>query len=151
VLLKQENGRVKALAFPQRIGLKKNLISQFDELKFLKNRKDSPHRKKRFWIDEAYPKVVVKACYPELVLFPDFQNNGRLDLSKICKKESLSNILKDQDSFSFKKMLTYQDITRRYFQTLSNLVEQAKIYRLTYSNKKLDGLDERLKAINNKV
>lgn len=144
ILLEESNGRVKAHAFPQRIGVKKNLINLFPELKFLRNRKDSPHRKKRFWIDEAYPKAAIDVCYPKLIIFPHFKRNGSLTLSWVSKKEALFNILKDKENFDKNGGLVFKDAVIRHFNMLSSLIEQADTYHLIYSNNNLCNVTERI-------
>lgn len=146
VLLKESNGRIKAHTFPQRIGIKKNLINLFPELKFLQNKKDRLHEKKRFWIDEAYPKAVVKICYPQLIIFPHFKKNGTLDLNRASRKETLLNILKDRDSLDINKRgLVRKDVAIRHFNILSSLIKQTDIYHLVYSDNNLGGLAKTLK------
>jgi len=146
VLLKESNGKIEAHPLPQRIGIRKDLMNLFPELKFLRDRKDSFHRKKRFWIEEAYPKAAAKACYPRLIIFPNFKKNCKLDLAKISKKEALLNILKDKESFAISMgILKHRDSALRHFNILSSLIEQTDTYQLTYSGNNLDNLAEMLK------
>ncbi len=137
LLLKESEGKIKAYAFPQRIGIKKNLINKFSELKFLRYRKDSPHGKKRFWISEVYPYAAVKMCCPQLIIFPHFKKNCLLSLRPTTKKETFFNISKDKDNLSINKRLVFKDMRLRYFNILSSLVEQIDAYNLEYSNNNL--------------
>lgn len=139
ILLKESNGKIKAYAFPQRIGIKKNLINLFPELKFLQSRKDSPRKKKRFWIDEAYPNTAINVCYPQLIIFPYFKKNGALALTKASRNEALLNILKDNSGLVSKNALLKQ------INMLSSLIKQTDAYHLVYSDNNLCDLAKILK------
>lgn len=148
ILLKESNGKIQARAFPQRIGVKKSLTNLLPELRFIQNRKDGFHAKKRFWIDEVYPRAAVKVCYPRLIIFPEFQDNQRLSLIKVTRKEALLKILKDKESFAMNVgIFKDRDSARRHFNILSSLTEQTNAYRLVYSDNNLANLAGMLKNL----
>ena len=142
ILLERSNDKVKAHLFPQRIGIKKRLINLFPELEFLQNREDSPHKKKRFWIDEVYPNAAVNVCYPQLIISPYFKNESRLCLTKDSKRKALLNILQDKESSGINRGLVFKDAQLKQFNILSSLVKQTDIYRLSYSDNSLCDLSE---------
>jgi hypothetical protein len=137
VLLRQSGKTIRAYAFPQKIGIKSSLLFRFAEFEFLKRIKFGFHRKKRFWIDQAYSNSMVKTCVPRLILFPNFVRGGLFKLRPVSKAAALMDILKDRDNFLANRVLVFARAKSKHFQTLSALAKQSEIRIFDYCDESL--------------
>jgi hypothetical protein len=139
-LLTSENSNIKALSFIEKVKIKSKLISFFPELNSLIAKQNGTKLRVSFCAEKFYKRAIAQTCIPRLIIFPQCINKGKIKTQPISKKEALTNLLKDDNFIYYDKKGTIKDIPKRHFKILSDLVRQAKAYRLYYREKDIPKL-----------
>ncbi len=131
--LVHENGtRLEILSFPVKIDVTDQTIEFFPELRDAKASLHKGVQKRFFYVEEIYPNASAAACEPAVIIFPRIVDWPKSHLELLAKSRALEELLPHG-------LLVYdKEATRRQFQTLSNLVEQAACYRLYFGEDVLD-------------
>jgi hypothetical protein len=130
----RENGNgIEILAFPERIDVTDRTIAFFPELRgappgLLK----SGYRKKHFVPEALYAASPVQVARLEVVLFPQISGKRKSRLEKLTKVQALETLLPHG-----LVVLDYE-LSRRQFDLLTRLVEEAECYRLHFGNDVLE-------------
>ncbi len=133
-LLRLQAGRVEALPFPRRIRLDPPAARLFPELRELRQSRKAARLV--FPIERFWPGSIGSPCRPRILLFPEFQNHGRLRLSPLSPTRALSRLLQD-DHFIWYKGGPWTKVSHGHFALFGRLVRQAKAFHLKYSNRHL--------------
>ncbi len=124
----RENGDgFELLAFPEGLDVTEKTISFFPELRNLPRSlfKDGP-TKKRFWAETVYPRSILEACTPEVLIFPEIIKAERSHLEPLSRIEAIGRLLPHS-------LLVFEHRTaRKQFHILCRLVEKMDCYCLHF-------------------
>jgi hypothetical protein len=125
VFLRETDGRVEALAFPEEINVTDETVDLFPDLARVENFTVNELRQKSsFSIEELYPGCVTDRSIPALLVFPQIAGDEATVLKPMSRTEALA--LSMRYGFFFMDPST----TGRHFEILSLLARQSECYRL---------------------
>jgi hypothetical protein len=130
----RENGDgIEVLAFPERIDVTDRTISFFPELRGAPPGLLEPgYRKKHFPPEALYADSAVQLARPRVVLFPQISGKRKSRLEKLTKVQALETLLPHG------LVVLDHELSRRQFDLLTRLVEEAECYRLHFGNDVLE-------------
>ncbi len=125
VFLREQDGEVEALSFPEEINVRKETIELLPELSRVESFNENElRRKSSFDVEELYPGCLETAAKPAVMIFPRIGNAAETEAEPMKPTEALSESLRY--GFFFMDPAT----TGRHFQVLSQLARQASSFRL---------------------
>lgn len=141
VFLRELDGTVESLSFPEEINVTEKTIAMIPELADVENFTDNPFRdKSSFAIEELYPGCIVDAAVPSVLIFPEVTGSTDTVIEPMTGSEALT--LSMRYGFFFMDPAT----TARHFEVLAALVKQVACFRL-YSGSDQVQLDEKVGAL----
>lgn len=132
-LLQDSGTHVEVLPFPIKINVTDATVQFFPELRAASEQVLHPGMPKRFfYAEDLYPTAVGERCQPAVVLFPHVVDAPKSHLELLPKSRALEALLPQA-------LLVYdQEVARREFKVLANLVQQVDCYRLHFGRDILD-------------
>ncbi|MHB0914246.1 MAG: phosphoenolpyruvate carboxykinase (ATP) [Thermoleophilia bacterium] len=141
VFLREDDGTVESLSFPEEINVTENTIAMIPELAGVDNFTANPFRdKSSFPIEELYPGCIVDAAVPSVLIFPEVTGSTDTVVEAMSGSEALT--LSMRYGFFFMDPAT----TARHFEVLAALVKQVSCFRL-YSGSDQVQLNEKIGAL----
>lgn len=122
--LREKDGELCLLAFPDEIDVAERSLDFFPELSFLKDRERPVGRPK--WplrAEEVYDTRFVNSSRPAAVVFPEISEENESGLEAIGSDEALMELTPNV-------LLTHTEESRRHLQVLGRLARDAECYRL---------------------
>lgn len=115
---------VEILAFPVKIDVTKNTVGFFPELQNAGSFLHQGPWKKYFYVDDLYPGGTGHSSKAKILLFPKVVDSPTSRLEEMPKSQALEELLPQG-------LLVYdQNIARKEFQALTQLVQQTDCYRV---------------------
>ncbi len=125
VFLRQVNGKVEALSFPEDINVTGKTLDLFPDLAKVKNFTENKLRQKSsFSIEELYPSCVTDSEVPSLLVFPEITGSRNTVLLPMSRTEALAFCMR------FGLFFIDPSTTGKNFELLSQLVRQAGCHRM---------------------
>ncbi len=125
VFLRQTEGGVEALSFPEEINVTDETLNMFPDLAKVKNFTENKLRQKSsFAIEELFPGCVTGSALPTLMIFPEIVDAGRTEILLMGKTEALAFCMR------FGLFFIDPSTTVKHFELLSELVRQAECRRM---------------------
>lgn len=141
VFLKELDGKVMAMSFPEEINVNEQTVELFPELSRVKNFTVNELRQKSsFPIEELYPDSMVDSSVPVLLVFPQITDAEKTTVYPMSRTEALT--LGMRYGFFFLDPST----TGKQFELLSLLAKQVRCYRL-HSGRNQDELKQAIDSL----
>lgn len=141
VFLREKDGKVEALSFPEEINVTDETIKLFPDLKKVESFTINELRhKSSFSIEELYPGCMVDASVPVLLVFPQIAEADTTAVTPLSRTEALAMMMRY--GFFFMDPST----TSRHFEILSLLARQTESYRL-YLGKDQEKLEQTINGL----
>ena len=125
VFLRESDGKVEALSFPEEINVSEQTIKLIPELsrveKFTVN---ELRQKSSFSIEELYPDCVVESSVPALMVFPEIVETETTRVAPMTRTEALALAMR------YGYFFLDPSTTGRHFEILSLLARQTSCYHL---------------------
>lgn len=138
VFLREHDGRIESMSFPEEINVTAQTIAMIPELANIENFTANPFRdKSSFPIEELYPGCIVDGAVPSVLIFPELTGSTDTVIEPMTGSEALT--LSMRYAFFFMDPST----TSRNFEILAALVKQASCFRL-YSGSDQEQLDRKV-------
>jgi hypothetical protein len=124
-LLRQNEGDLEMLSFPEGVDVTENTVAIFPELEAsLGHQEKRGARKRSFLMEAVRPGSLVDRCVPRLLLFPTVGPDGKSELQRVSKSWALQQLLPQS-------LLVFDPRSAaRQFDALSSLVEGTESYSL---------------------
>lgn len=138
VFLREQDGVLESLSFPEEINVTDKTIAMIPELAEVDSFTENPFRdKSSFAIEKLYPNCIVDAAVPSVLIFPELVDSSETRIDPMSGSEALT--LAMRYGFFFMDPST----TSRHFEVLSHLVKQVECYRL-YSGSNQGQLNDKV-------
>lgn len=125
VFLRERDGFIESMSFPEEINVTEKTIEMIPELAEVDAFTANPFRdKSSFPIEELYPGCIVDAAVPSVLIFPELADSSDTVIEPISGSEAMT--LSMRYGFFFMDPST----TGRHFEILSLLANQARCYRM---------------------
>ncbi len=125
VFLRERDGIVEALSFPEEINVTEQTIKLIPELSRVQKFTANDHRQKSsFSVEELYPGCVVDDSVPALMVFPQIAEVEKTQLAPMTRTEALALAMR------YGYFFLDPSTTGRHFEILSMLARQTECYRL---------------------
>lgn len=132
-LLRTRGDSVDLLPFPVKVDVTEPTIAFFPELR------DAPEsalgqgvRKQFFYVEDMYPGGTGQTCKPAVIIFPHVVDHPTSWLEPLSRRQALEELLPHG------LLVYHEDIARREFQVLSQLIQQVDSYRLHFGRNVLE-------------
>jgi hypothetical protein len=122
--VRETDGQLELLSFPEKIDVTDTTIAFFPELQQANGHLHQGLIKRYFYADDLYPGAKIDRCKPAFMILPQVIDGPHSYLEPLPKREVLEELL-PQGLLVFDK-----EIAQLQFRTLTHLVEQASCYRL---------------------
>jgi hypothetical protein len=138
VFLRERDGVLESMSFPEEINVTEKTIEMIPELSSIENFTANPFRdKSSFPIEELYPGCIVDSAVPSVLIFPELADSDDTAIEPMTGSEALT--LSMRYGFFFMDPST----TSRHFELLSLLANQARCFRL-YSGRDQEQLGKKV-------
>lgn len=132
-LLRTSGDSVDLLPFPVKVDVTEPTIAFFPELR------DAPEsafrqgvRKRFFYLEDMYPGGTGQTCKPAVIIFPQVVDRPTSWLEPLSRRQALEELLPHG------LLVYHEDVARREFQVLSQLIQQVACYRLHFGQNVLE-------------
>jgi len=123
VFLRETDGKVEALSFPEEINVSEQTIKLIPELSRVQRFTENELRQKSsFSIEELYPGCVTDTSQPALMVFPEIAEVATTQFAPMTRTEALS--------MRYGYFFLDPSTTGRHFEILSLLARQTRCYHL---------------------
>jgi hypothetical protein len=125
VFLREKDGRIEALSFPEEINVSEQTMELIPELSRVQNFTVNELRNKSsFSIEELYPGCVVDTSEPALMVFPEIAEVQSTTVAPMSRTEALALAMR------YGYFFLDPSTTGRHFEILSLLARQTRCFRL---------------------
>jgi len=125
VFLREKDGRIEALSFPEEINVSEQTMELIPELSRVENFTVNELRNKSsFSIEELYPGCVVDTSEPALMVFPQIAEVASTTVAPMSRTEALALAMR------YGYFFLDPSTTGRHFEILSLLARQGRCFRL---------------------
>lgn len=134
-LIQRDSSRVKALAFPTRIGVDQDFIKRFPDLEFLLKEQPFTYSTgvKKWFLDvkRTFANPILDACEPRLLIFPRLWWSEKSKIEKMNKNDAMQQLARIFLEPSFLRLgSSINSIKAEKFELSSLLVDSTDCYKL---------------------
>jgi hypothetical protein len=123
---------LELLSFPVKVDVTEKTVGFFPELRGASERLYQGIRKQYFYLEELFPQGIAESCRPAVLLFPQIIDWPTSSLEPLPRARALQELLRHG------VLALDEEVARRQFHSVADLVETVACYRLYFGEDILD-------------